>query len=615
MCGIIGYVGKKEAQPILMEGLKRMEYRGYDSAGIAVIERPGIVCIKKQGKISKLETALNSKLNGRNFKGTVGIAHTRWATHGAPSDKNAHPHADCREQIYVAHNGIIENAKDLKKKLARKRHEFRSDTDTELIAHLIEEGYKKHKKLEQAVAHALKLITGTYGLVVLSNLEPEKIVAARLGSPLVIGITDDGEYIVASDVAAILRHTREVVYLEDREMVVLEPGGYRILSAQEKEIGRNSEHVEWDITQVEKNGFDHFLLKEIFEQPEVLGNALKGRMDIGAGDAHMGGIQDVSKRLAKINRIIIVGCGAAYYAALVGKYMIEEYAGIPVEVDLGSEFRYRKPVLDDKIAVIFISQSGETADTLAALKEVKRKNILTLSVVNVVGSSIAREADAGVYIHAGPEISVSTTKAFMNQLGILTLIAVFLGRQRNMSYVMGKRILEELNSMPDKINHILKNKDKIKKIAKKYLKITNALFLGRKYNLPIALEEALKLKEIAYIHAEAYAAGEMKHGPIALIDENFPSFAIVPKDSVYEKNISSLQEIKARRGKIIAVATEGDKDIADLADNVMYVPKTLEMFYPMLTVVPLQLFAYYSAVLRNRDVDQPRNLAKSVTVE
>ncbi len=611
MCGIIGYVGKKEAQPILLEGLKRMEYRGYDSAGIAVMERPGIVCIKKQGKLPKLE----EEIGERKLKGTVGIAHTRWATHGIPSDRNAHPHADCQEQVYVAHNGIIENAKQLKKELAKRGHEFRSDTDTELVAHLIEEGYKKHKKLEQAVAHALKLITGTYGLVVLSNLEPEKIVAARLGSPLVIGIADDGEYIVASDVAAILRHTREVIYVEDREIVVLEPSGYRIISAEDKQVSRNIEHVDWDVAQVEKNGFDHFLLKEIFEQPESLGNALKGRMDIGAGDAHLGGIQDVAKRLAKVNRLMIVGCGAAYYAGLAGKYMIEEYAGIPVEVDLASEFRYRKPVLDDRTAVIFISQSGETADTLAALKEVKRKNILAIGVVNVVGSSIARGTDAGVYIHAGPEISVTTTKAFMNQMGIMALLTVFLGRQRDMSYIMGKRILEELNEIPAKITKILKAKDEIKKIAEKYQKITNAIYLGRKYNLPIALEEALKLKEIAYVHAEGYSAGEMKHGPIALIDEDFPIIAIAPKDSVYEKNISNMEELKARKGKIIAVATEGDEDIAQLAEDVMYIPKTLEMLNPMLSVVPLQLFAYYSAVLRGRDVDQPRNLAKSVTVE
>jgi glucosamine--fructose-6-phosphate aminotransferase (isomerizing) len=611
MCGIIGYVGKKQAQGILVDGLKRMEYRGYDSAGIAVMERDGIACIKKQGKISKLEQALR----GKNFKATVGIGHTRWATHGIPSDRNAHPHSDCEEKIFIVHNGIIENSKDLRKKLAKKGHTFRSDTDSELVAHLIEDSYKKHNKLEQAVAHALKQVTGTYGLAIMSDREPEKIVAARLGSPLVIGVTHDGEYIVASDVAAILRHTREVVYMEDHEMAVLEPRGYRIMSATEKDIGRGTERVEWDIAQVEKNGFDHFLLKEIFEQPEVLSNAIQGRMDIEAGDAHLGGIQDVAKRLAKIQRIIIVACGAAYYAGLVGKQMIEEYAGIPVEVAIGSEFRYSKAVLDDKTAAIFISQSGETADTLGALKEVKKKGILSLGIVNVVGSSIARDSDAGVYIHAGPEISVSTTKAFMNQMGILALLTVFLGRQRSMSYVTGRRILEELNKIPKKIELILKQKDAIKKVARKYKNMTNALVLGRKYNLPVALEEALKLKEISYVHAEAYSAGEMKHGPIALIDKNFPVITITPKDSVYEKSISNLQEIKARKGRIIAVATEGDKHIKELADDVLYIPKTLEMFNPLLSVVPLQLFAYYSALLRGHDVDQPRNLAKSVTVE
>ncbi len=611
MCGIVGYVGNNQAQSILLDGLRRLEYRGYDSAGIAVIDGVAVQCLKKKGKVSVLEEACAE----HPLAGTTGIAHTRWATHGVPSDENAHPHWDCQKRIFVAHNGIIENAKQLREDLTARGHVFSSQTDTEVMSHLIEEAQKEHEKLEQAVAAALQLVTGAYGLAILSAAEPKKIVAARLGSPLVVGVIGLGEYVVASDVSAILRHTRDVIYLQDREMAVLEPGGHRILSQDREVVGRSTERVEWDAENMEKGGYEHYLLKEIFEQPEALENAIRGRMEIKAGDAHLGGIHDVADRLAQMKRLIIVACGGAAYAGRVGEYMIEEYAGIPVEVELASEFRYRKPVLDEQTAVLFISQSGETADTLAALKEVKRKRILTLGLVNVVGSSIARETDAGIYIHAGPEISVTTTKAFMNQLGILVLLAVFLGRQRSMSFVMGQRILEELAQIPDKIRLILKKADEVKRIAKEFSDMTDALYLGRKYNLPIALEEALKLKEIAYVHAEGYGAGEMKHGPIALIDEHFPAIAIVPDDSVYEKNISNLQEVKARRGRIFAIATEGDTEITSIADHVFTIPKTLEILTPLLSVVPLQLFAYYSALLRGRDVDQPRNLAKSVTVE
>lgn len=611
MCGIIGYIGKQQAKPILMDGLRRMEYRGYDSAGIVIVNSNQHTCVKRQGKISALEAAIGNE----PLKGTLGIAHTRWATHGIPSDANAHPHADCNSNFYVVHNGIIENADVLRRELTVKGHKFVSETDTEVVSHLIEEGYDTAKTFEGAVRHAIGYINGAYGLAVVSCSDPDTLIAARLGSPLVIGSMGHGEYIVASDVAAILRHTREVIYIQDHEMAILDRQGYMIITENKNEVCRLTEHVEWEADAAEKQGFEHFLLKEIFEQPDALTNAIRGRMDVKAGDAHLGGIRDVADKLAKMKRLIIVGCGAALYAGRVGEYMIEEYAGIPVELELASEFRYRKPVLDDTTAVLFISQSGETADTLAALKEVKRKGALTLGIVNVVGSSIARETDAGIYIHAGPEISVTTTKAFMNQLAILALLAVFLGRQREMSFTMGQRILEELNEIPDKIRSILAHKEEIKKIAEQFKGATNALYLGRKYNLPIALEEALKLKEISYVHAEGYGAGEMKHGPIALIDEQFPVVAIVPQDSVYGKNLSNLEEVKARKGKVFAVATEGDGEIGRLAEAVAYIPKTLEMLTPLLSVVPLQLFAYYSAVVRGRDVDQPRNLAKSVTVE
>lgn len=611
MCGIIGYIGQSEAKPVLLDGLRRMEYRGYDSAGIAVINHAGVELMKRQGKIAALEAALQPL----SMQGKVGIAHTRWATHGEPSDANAHPHADCTNTFFLAHNGIIENAGALRAELIAGGHAFSSETDTEALVHLLEDAAKIHGTLEDALSHALQRIRGTYGIAAVSAREPEKIVAARLGSPLVLGVVGQGEYVVASDAAAILRHTREVIYLNDHEMAVLTKEGYRILTPDHCEVARGTERIEWDAGAAEKGGFPHFLLKEICEQPEVLQNAIRGRMDAKAGDAHLGGIRDVSDALSKIRRLIIVGCGAAFYAGRVGEYMIEEYAGVPVEVELASEFRYRKPVLDSETAVLFISQSGETADTLAALKEVKRKGVLTLGLVNVVGSSIARETDAGIYIHAGPEVSVTTTKAFVNQMAILTLLAVFLGRQRAMSYVMGARILEALSVIPGQMRAILEGADAIRAVAERYADMKNALFLGRKYNLPIALEEALKLKEIAYVHAEGYGAGEMKHGPIALIDSAFPVVAIAPRDSVYEKTASNLQEVRARGGKIIAVATEGDAEMLGLADEVLYIPKTLEMLTPLLSVVPLQLFAYFSAVVRGCDVDQPRNLAKSVTVE
>ncbi|MFH1537253.1 MAG: glutamine--fructose-6-phosphate transaminase (isomerizing), partial [Patescibacteria group bacterium] len=481
--------------------------------------------------------------------------------------------------------------------------------------HLIEKYYKKNVKLEDAVQKALHKVEGTYGIAVISSSEPKKIVAARLGSPLVLGLLKDDEYIIASDVTALLKHTRQVVYMEDREIVTVTPKGFNIVTLDNEKKEKEVEEIDWDTAEAEKQGYAHFMLKEIMEQPKVVEDAIRGRLQLDEGLAHLGGFIEKQDRLSEIERIVIVACGTAYYAGQVGEYMIEEYTGIPCEVEFASEFRYKKPVINDKTAVIIISQSGETADTLAALRESKRKGALTLGIINVVGSTIAREVDAGAYSHAGPEIGVASTKAFMSQLAILALVTIFLGRQRGMSMTMGRRIGEELQQIPRKIEEILKEEDKIKKLAKKYYKYENFMFLGRKYNFSIAYEGALKLKEISYIHAEGYASGEMKHGPIALVEKKFPALFIIPQDSVYGKNISNLQEIKARDGNIIVIATKGDKEIKQMASEVIYIPKTLEMLTPMLSVVPLQLFAYHIAVLLKRDVDQPRNLAKSVTVE
>jgi len=613
MCGIVGYIGKQKAVPILIEGLKRLEYRGYDSAGIAVIQNKKssseILCIKATGKVANLE----NKINGKNILGSIGIAHTRWATHGKPCDKNSHPHTDCKGNIFLVHNGIVENYQELKNDLIKKGHKFSSETDTEVIAHLIEQ-FNKKTDFKNAVLEMLKIIRGTYGLAIINKKEPDKIIVARSGSPLVIGIGNN-EYVIASDVSAIIRHTDKVIFMEDGEMAVITPENYEIVNMKNKSVSRETTTLDWSLEKAEKQGFDHFMLKEIFEQPDAILDAVRGRIVEKEGMAKLGGLRDIKEKLADINRIIIVSCGTSYHAGLIGEYMLEEYAGIPVEVEYASEFRYRKPLLNKNTAVIAISQSGETADTLAAIREAENKGAITLGIVNTVGSTIARETMAGVYNHAGPEIGVASTKAFTSQLSIFALLTIFLGRQRDMSFVTGKRIAAEMNKIPKLIKSILKQSADIKKIAKKYGKYSNFLYLGRKYNFPIALEGALKIKEISYVHAEGYASGEMKHGPIALVDKNFPSIFIVPRDSVYEKNISGMQEIKARGGKIIAIATEGDKEIKKVADDVIYIPKTLEMLTPLLSIVPLQLFAYYVGIQRSLDVDKPRNLAKSVTVE
>jgi len=609
MCGIIGYIGKRNAYPILIDGLKRLEYRGYDSAGIAILNKKKIQLVKAVGRVANLE----DKSAKKNIIGGVGIAHTRWATHGKPSDKNSHPHQDCSGKISLVHNGIIENYLQLKKELEKLGHKFKSETDSEVIVHQIEE-FNKKMSYEEAISLTLKKIRGTYGVAVINEAEPEKIIIARNGSPLVLGIGNQ-EYIIASDVSAIIHYTRKVVYLDDGEWAVVTPDNFEIRNIKNQIKNKEIKNLDWSMEKAEKEGYAHFMLKEIFEQPQTIEDAIRGRLLEDEGMAKMGGLQSVIKELRKIEKVIIVSCGTSYYAGLIGEYMLEEYAGIPTEVEYASEFRYRKPILDKKTAVIAISQSGETADTLAAIREAKNKGALTLGIVNTVGSTIARETDAGVYNHAGVEIGVASTKAFTSQLSILVLLTLYLGRQRELSLVMGKRIAKEMRNMNKLIKKTLLQEKNIQQIAKKYSKYDNFLYLGRKYNFPIAAEGALKIKEISYVHAEGYPTGEMKHGPIALIDKNFPSIFIVPKDSVYEKNISGMQEIKARGGKIIAIATEGDKEVEKVADDVIYIPKTLEMLTPMIAVLPLQLFAYYVGVFRGLDVDKPRNLAKSVTVE
>jgi len=614
MCGIVGYLGKKQAAPLLLEGLRRLEYRGYDSEGVSVANDNKITTIKAVGKIDNLANLLEKKMP----KGSWGIGHNRWASHGRVSIKNAHPHFDCQKNIFLVHNGIIENYRELKEKLINEGHKFVSETDTEVLAHLIEKFFNPSTSsgqvLEEAVIKTLKLVKGTYGLAIISKSDPQKIVVARNSSPILIGIGDN-EYFVSSDASAILTHTRKVIYLNDGEIAIITPKGVNFTNLARENLLKKTEILEWDLEKVQKAGYPHFMLKEIFEQPEALRNSIAGRLIEKEGLAKLGGLESVQDKLREIERLIIVACGTAYLAGLVGEYMLEEYAGVPTEVEFGSEFRYRKPILDKKTALLCVSQSGETADTLASLREAKRKGILTLGIVNVVGSTISRETDAGVYNHIGPEIAVASTKAFTSQLVILALLTLFLGRQRQMSLVMGQRIAKEIKHLPDLMEKVLKQAPLIKKLAKKYYQAKNFLFLGRKYNYPIALEGALKLKEISYIHAEGYGGGEMKHGPIALIDKDFPTFGIAVSDSVYEKMVSNLEEIKARGGPILVLATEGNQEIKKLTKDIIYIPKTLEMLTPILSVVPLQLFAYYCAVLRGCDIDKPKNLAKSVTVE
>jgi glucosamine--fructose-6-phosphate aminotransferase (isomerizing) len=602
MCRVSGYIGKKEALPIIMDGLRRQSYGGYDSSGVLIGDETNLALIKAVGKLENLE----KKLEGQTLKGNWGVGHIRWATHGAVTEANAHPHHDCHKNIWIIHNGIIENHRELKEKLIKEGHKFYSETDTETICHLIEKFFQGN--LEEAVKKALKLIRGAYALLIVSKEDPEKIVAARLSSPLIIG-TNEEEYIIASDPIAIAPYTKKFIQLDDYEIAVVTRQGLLMTKEKAPQI------LEWTSEEAEKGEYPHFMLKEIMEEPLAIKNAIRGRIILDEGTTKLGGLDRVEEKLREINRLILVACGTASFAARVGEYMLEEYAGTPTKVDIASEFRYRKPVLDKNTAAIFVSQSGETADTLAALREMKKKGILTLGITNVVGSSQARETDAGIYIRSGPEIAVASTKSFSGQLAVLALLTVYLGRQREMSLVMGRRIITELIKLPDLAKEILKLAPQIQKLAEKYKDFRNFFFIGRKYNNPIALEGALKLKEISYLHAEGMAGGELKHGSLALIDENFPTIAICPSDSVYEKIISNIEEIKARGGPVIAIATEGNKEIKNIVDDIIYIPKTLEMLTPILTVVPLQLFAYYMGVLRGCDVDKPRNLAKSVTVE
>ena len=610
MCGIVGYIGNKNDIRIGIEALKRLEYRGYDSAGMAVYdpEKKEISTVKAVGRIFNLE----KKLSQIDLKGMPFLFYTRWATHGGVTEINCHPHTDCKNNIYLVHNGIIENYQTLKEKLIQNGHKFISETDSEVLPHLIEHFFKDN--LEEAVRKALHFVKGTYALAIISKNDPEKLVLAKNSAPLLIGLGEQ-EYLAASDPSAVITHTKKVIYLDDGEIAVLTPENFFIQNSNQDRIEKTIYQIDWNIEEAQKGGYPHFMLKEIMEQPESITNSLRGRLIIDQGLAKLGGLELVQDKLREIERLNIIACGTAHLAGLAGEYMLEEYAGIPTDVDFASEFRYRKPILDKKTASIFISQSGETADTLAALKEVKRKGGLSLGIVNVVGSSVARETEVGVYNHAGPEIGVASTKAFTSQLTILTLLTLFLGRQRELSLVMGQRIAKELSRIPELVKRVLENHSQIEKLAKKYKDFNNFLFIGRKYNYPVALEGALKLKEISYVHAEGYGAGEMKHGPIALIDENFPTVAICPSDSVYDKMISNIQEIKARNGKIIAIATEGNEEIKKMVEDVIYIPKTLEMLTPILSVIPLQLFAYYISILNGKDPDYPRNLAKSCTVE
>jgi len=608
MCGIVGYIGEQSCIPILIEGLKKLEYRGYDSAGFAILENSDIIIQKTAGKISVLEEQIKAK----KYFAKVGIGHTRWATHGEPTNINAHPHVDSSGKIAVVHNGIIENYKSLKTLLQKKGHIFIPDPDTEILAHLISEHFEGD--LLEAVRAALSQIEGTYGIAVICLDMPDRIVVARLGSPLVIG-NGEGENFVASDVGAILRYTNQVVYLEDRELAEITKDNFTISRIDKTTVNPKIQGISWSLDTIEKSGYPHFMLKEIMEQPTTLRNAMRGRLKFEEGTVRLDGLNLQYKELCQIERIIITACGTSWHASLIGEYLIEEHARIPVEVEYASEFRYRNPIIGHNSVLIVISQSGETADSLAALREARRKGATCLGICNVVGSTIARETDGGVYIHAGPEIGVASTKAFTSQIMVLSLIAILLARMRHMSIERGERLIEAIQKVPEQVSTVLEKNDEIKKIAEKYHNHNNFLYLGRGLNFPVALEGALKLKEISYIHAEGYPAAEMKHGPIALIDENMPVVVLAPKDSVYEKVISNIQEIKARRGNVIAVATEGDEEIASIVNDVIYIPEAQDFVLPLISIIPLQLLAYHIAVLRGCDVDQPRNLAKSVTVE
>jgi glucosamine--fructose-6-phosphate aminotransferase (isomerizing) len=612
MCGIVGYIGHREAEPILVEGLRRLEYRGYDSAGVATLTGPHLHLRKRAGRIADLAQYLSDK----PAPGCHGISHTRWATHGPASDRNAHPHLSADGSIAVVHNGIIENYAAIKKQLQAEGMTFRSDTDTEVIAQLVQHHYQGD--LVEAVRTVLNLLKGTYGIAVVSTKQPDLLVGARLGSPLVVGIGDNEHYL-ASDPSALVGNTRKVVYLQDGQMCVLRADNWHVLDGNQTRIDATVHNIEWEAGDSEKGAFEHHMLKEIYEQPEALENAMRGRLSEEDCSAHFGGLNLDARQLRRAERFIFTACGTSYHAALVGEYLFEEFARIPVEVEYASELRYRNPPMERNTIVLAITQSGETADTLAALRESKRKGHHTLALCNVVGSTIARETDGGVYLHAGPEIGVASTKAFSNQVAVLTMLALYMGRTRHLSSLQGMRMINEIRAIPDIVRRTLKCHNQVREIAKKYHHVNNMLYLGRQYLFPVALEGALKLKEISYIHAEGYPAAEMKHGPIALVDENTPSVFLIPSGGVVDKVMSNLEEIKARGGPVIAVAPEGDEELAhhvlSRADEVIFVPQVPDYLQPLVAAVPLQLLAYHIALLRGCDVDKPRNLAKSVTVE
>ncbi|MDX2170561.1 MAG: glutamine--fructose-6-phosphate transaminase (isomerizing) [Deltaproteobacteria bacterium] len=606
MCGIVGYVGRQDALPILVAGLHRLEYRGYDSSGVAVHTRAGLKVHKAAGKIRQMEATLP-----RRLKGTTGIAHTRWATHGEPNDVNAHPHLDCSGQIALVHNGIIENAAQLRAELEASGHVFKSDTDTEVLAHLIE---AIGGELDQAVRQALSAIQGTYGLAVLDARQPDRIVAARNGSPVVIGLGDK-EMFVASDVAALVRYTEQVVYLDDREVAIVDAGGYRTVTLDDQPTSKAPATIQWGHEAYDRGEHEHYMLKEILEQPEACERTLKGRLDLQFNTAHLGGLNLTPRDLLDIKRVKILGCGSAYYSGIGGAHLIESLTRVPADAEPASEFRYRNPVIEKDCLYVAVSQSGETADTLAAVHEVQRKGGRVLGVVNVVGSSIARACDGGIYMHAGPEVSVASTKTFTCTLVAFALLALYLGRIRDLSPAQGKRLIDGLQKLPEQMREILRGAERVRDVARKYAGRGNAFFIGRANGYPVALEGAQKLKEIAYVHAEAYPASELKHGPLALICPETPTFVLLPRDHLYEKSISSLEEIRARRGPVIAVTEPGDERLPGKVDDILAVPPNEDELNPILLTLPLQLVAYYAAVELGRDVDQPRNLAKSVTVE
>ncbi len=610
MCGIVGYIGNHRAIPFLLCGLKRLEYRGYDSAGIALWQNENLSIFKRAGKISQLENILPMD----DLDSTLGIAHTRWATHGEPNEINAHPHCDCNGRLALVHNGIIENCAELRTELQNKGHRFVSQTDTEVLCHLFEELQNSGMDFIEALRVGLTRVRGAYGLAVIDHRHPDLLIAARHGSPLVIG-HGQNEYFLASDAAPLVGYTADVTFLDDGELAIMSRKGITIKTIDNRVVNKAIEVIDQDLTQIEKAGYPHFMLKEIMEQPDSLRNAMRGRLLLEEGTAKLGGIEHDVESLLYARRIVITACGTSWHAALIGEYMIEELTGIPVEVEYASEFRYRDPIVNEDSVVIAISQSGETADTLAAVREAKRKRSKVFGICNVVGSSIARETDAGIYLHVGPEIGVASTKAFTAQVMVLALLTLLLGRMRSISSARGRQIAQALQAIPHQVEHVLSNHHQIQALAQQFYRVNNFLYLGRGYNFPVALEGALKLKEISYIHAEGYPAAEIKHGPLALIDRNMPVVVIATMDSIYDKIVNNIQEVRSRNGIVIAIATQGDENIKKYAQHVIYVPETLEMLTPLVTIIPLQLLAYDMAILRGCDVDQPRNLAKSVTVE